>query len=448
MDHLAFASLLVFVFSLVNAVFVFLSRPRNLLKSLWGLICLTVSVEGIYLFQLLTTVDAARAYDYALTVKVVAIFIPVFFFHFTLLLTNRLKQKTNELVIYYVIAIVYAVIAMAYPRHFIAAVGPISSLKYYARPGILFYFLPIFFAYLMGYGLALVYRSYRNALAIKRNQLKYFFIGCFLGIMGGLSMFFPLLNIPLYPWGMYLVSLGMVIVAYAIAKHHLMDIQLVLGWIFPGTFARIKLENVQLHEEMLALERYKTFGEIASVLRAEIHGPLERIKANPSKEALEQEVKSIEEALRQLDEYSRPLTMDFKVINVVEVLDGLFKGMNIFKYYQPNDVVKVLGDDGQLRRAFGNIIAHCIQSIQKGGDIFVTVERDKKWAEISIRHSGHGLNAQEVEGLFQPSFKTDRFKGALAMILAQTIFFQHGGKIMVESETDVGTEFFIELPVV
>ena len=132
----------------------------------------------------------------------------------------------------------------------------------------------------------------------------------------------------------------------------------------------------------------------------------------------------------------------------VGILEDLFKDLAVFKYYQPNDIVRVMGHGQQLKQALAHVIAHCVGEISRGGDLFVTVEHDRKWVEISIRHSGRGLTTQESMQLFKPFFKTSRFKCGLDLVLAQAVIFQHGGRIQVESEVDVGTEFLIELPIV
>ena len=522
MDSFSFITLFVFIISLANSAFVFLTRPYSLLKTLWGLISLIVAFIGIHLFWMVNAPDAATAFFHSFRLNAAAIFLPVFFFHFTLLLTHRIEQKKWELVVYYIITFVYAALIMSYPTEFIPGVQSVVSLKYYCRSGPLFYFLPVWLGFLMSYGLFLVWRSYLTATPIKRNQLKYFFAGSAFGLVGGISAFLPAMNVPIYPWGVYLIPVNLLLVAYAIVKHQLMDIRFVVqkslvytvlisilvlffvvmvfvmertfqelfGYTSPvsslivavllvfiliplyrwahsfidrvfykGSFPQIVQENQRMRDEMIALERYKISKEIFRSLAEEIRVPLERLKIQSFGRALGQEVQEIEETLNQLDAYSRPLSSEFESFNIVALMEEVLKELQpqlngerstkIFKYYQPDEVAKILGNRAQLKEALSCILDHCRQVLHKtNGDVFVTIENDRRWASLSIRHSGKGLSAEEATRIFEPFFRTAYFKCGLHLLFAQTIILHHSGKIWLEAEEDVDTEFLVELPMV
>lgn len=523
MDPLSIASLLVCGTALANACFVLLSEPRTFLKYLWALISFIAGVVGIHLFFLFNAADASEAYVHSLTINTVVIFVPIFFFHFALLLTNRLDHFRAHLIVYYVITFVYSAVVLCYPTQFIPNVGPVLDIPFYCRSGPLFYVLPFLFVVLMGHGLYLVFRSYRAAMAVRRNQLKYFFLGCFLGLIGAISAFLPAMNVAVYPWGIYVIPLSLTLVAYAIIKHQLMDIQIILRksliytavislvmlvfflftflaqrifreklgvtsdmesviviacvtmviipiyqmvqrlidkMFYRGSFSQIVQENKRLHEEMLAIERYRTFTEISRSLIREFKEPIAELRAYANGNGvLLDNIRLIEETVHHLEDYSREVPAKYAAVNVIGALDQVVSSVQhdannqkvaFFKYYQSDDVVKIMGDEDQLKRAFGYIFDHCQQVLsheQERGDIFVTIEYDRSHVSFSIRHSGRGLRPEEIERLFSPFFKTRFFSCGLCLILTQSIVVQHGGKIWVESEEDSGTEFLIEFPI-
>ncbi len=73
-----------------------------------------------------------------------------------------------------------------------------------------------------------VFRLYRDASGIKRNQFKYFFIGFALAYGTGSLDYLPIFQIDLYPYGNFGIMAYPIITTYAIARYRLMDITVVL----------------------------------------------------------------------------------------------------------------------------------------------------------------------------------------------------------------------------
>jgi signal transduction histidine kinase len=103
-----------------------------------------------------------------------------------------------------------------------------SGFKYYTRPGILFPVFAFFFLFIVIYSLYKLAKEFPHTSAIKRNQLKYIFVASILGFGGGVSTFLPIFNVNIYPFGYYFVPFYPFIVSYAIVKHHLLDIDIVI----------------------------------------------------------------------------------------------------------------------------------------------------------------------------------------------------------------------------
>jgi len=153
-----------------------------------------------------------------------AIFIPAFFFHFVSAVTRDVNYK--------LIAPVYFLTTLFlisdFTPLFIKDVGPILSFRYYGIPGILFPFFVISFIMIAGYSHYILIKYFKHSAGQTRNQVKYLLFATFIGFLGGISTFLPNFNIEVFPFGFYLISLYVAIVSYAIIKHRLMDINIVL----------------------------------------------------------------------------------------------------------------------------------------------------------------------------------------------------------------------------
>ncbi len=80
----------------------------------------------------------------------------------------------------------------------------------------------------MPYGHYILFRRFKYAKGQTRNQIRYVLIAAIIGFLGAMTTFLPVFNIEVFPFGFYFVSAYVVIISYAIAKHRLMDINIVL----------------------------------------------------------------------------------------------------------------------------------------------------------------------------------------------------------------------------
>ena len=82
-----------------------------------------------------------------------------------------------------------------------------------------------------------------------------------------------------------------------------------------------------------------------------------------------------------------------------------------------------------------------------GGPLWFDTDQHEDMIEISIKDFGKGVHPQQIHDIFDPFYTTQEHKQGLGLSIAQGIIQNHEGKIRVESEVGVGSEFIIELPV-
>ena len=73
-----------------------------------------------------------------------------------------------------------------------------------------------------------LFLGFHRATGLEHQQLKTLFYAFATGYIGGTSSILPAFGIMLYPYGNFSVPLYCFIVTYAILKHHLMDITVVI----------------------------------------------------------------------------------------------------------------------------------------------------------------------------------------------------------------------------
>ncbi len=123
----------------------------------------------------------------------------------------------------------------------------------------------------------------------------------------------------------------------------------------------------------------------------------------------------------------------------------------------------VLGDATLLNQVVLNLCSNAVQAMREsGGSLTVVVlARDRFIAETSpgtvsrmlelrVKDTGHGMNPQTQERVFEPFFTTREVGegSGLGLSIVHGIVASMGGTISVTSVLGAGTEFVVELPAV
>lgn len=116
---------------------------------------------------------------------------------------------------------------------------PRYNLGYWPIPTLFFHIYLIFWFWQVFYGLRWLLEGLKTHSGIKREQIKYFTLASMIGFVGGVTNWPMWYGIYLPPYANILISLYVAIVTYAIVRHQLMDIEVVIkkSLVFAGMFA-------------------------------------------------------------------------------------------------------------------------------------------------------------------------------------------------------------------
>jgi signal transduction histidine kinase len=152
-----------------------------------------------------------------------AIFIPSSFLHFCVTLIDERKKYLNVVIFWYFVSLFFLVLDF-FPIY-IPDVRPRMIFPYWPTAGPAYTpFLAMFIGVTI-YSHILLFKHYRKLSGVKRNQIKYVFLGTAIGFIGG-STNYPLwYDINILPIGNAFVTIYVVTIAYSIIKYRLMDIK-------------------------------------------------------------------------------------------------------------------------------------------------------------------------------------------------------------------------------
>lgn len=120
-----------------------------------------------------------------------------------------------------------------------------------------------------------------------------------------------------------------------------------------------------------------------------------------------------------------------------------------------SEPLRVLGDSGQLKQVFLNLLLNALQSMPDGGRITVTAgpwrsaaHPGARWAQVRITDTGAGIPPDQIRRIFDPFYTTKQEGTGLGLAICHGILERHQGEIELESEEGRGTTAAVRLPLV
>ena len=226
MNPFSVSGLLIGVACLSMGLWVFLSNPSGRINKLWAVFCVAVAIWGLGSFSVGISSSYAQALISWRLAYVGVIFIPALFYHFVTIFLDL--QRKRLLACAYVASFVFLGFNSA--AILIPAVSKLfPDLYYLYPPGKVYTLFVLYFISMTVLSHVELYRFLRASKSEKRRtQVRWFFVAIALAFTGGTTCYLPVYGINLYPYGNFCVPLYPIIMSYAIVRHQLMDISIVI----------------------------------------------------------------------------------------------------------------------------------------------------------------------------------------------------------------------------
>ncbi len=111
-----------------------------------------------------------------------------------------------------------------------------------------------------------------------------------------------------------------------------------------------------------------------------------------------------------------------------------------------HDLPAILGDRGQIKQVFFNVIKNAMEAMQPGGRLSILARKDDEYVYLKFSDTGSGISEEELAKVFQAYYTTKADGHGLGMMIVQRIMREHGGQINIESRKGVGTAITLQFP--
>ncbi len=245
-------------------------------------------------------------------------------------------------------------------------------------------------------------------------------------------------------------------------------------------------EHRRLEEQYRQSQRMEAIGQLAGGIAHDFNNLLQAMQGytdlaladippeSETHQNLTESQRAIDRAaglVQQLLAFSRRQTLQFRVIDLDEVISNLSKmlGRVIGEHIQLEIVAgcgghKVHADPGQMEQILLNICLNARDAMPEGGKMRIEtscISFDRGYVEINswakegdyiqliVSDTGCGMPPEVLSKIFEPFFTTKAVGQGTGLGLATVygIIRQHDGMIHVYSEVDHGTTFRVYLPI-
>lgn len=453
MQYYALTSLTNGILGLFLVYYVFLRNKNSALNRSFAYIGGSIATWCVfYAFWSLAT-NATQAVMFTRMHMFFVAFIPSAFLHFALRFTNKYHKHRPVLICCYVISYIFAPIMLLTPL-VVAGSRHVLNFEYWPVGGILLIPYVSFFAIVVIYTFAILIQFFLQSSGTIKQQALWLIVGFAFGFGGGSTNWFLWFDIPVQPVAHFFVGICFVIIAYAVVKHGLMDVDIVV--------------------DIVRSSRLSTMGLISASINHEIRNPLfviknmaanyaelpEGLKPQKAAEYLSQIARQSDRALEIMQRFSmimkRPGKTKTETCNLYDAFkNALFlvshevEKKNIEIELKVDQALTVQADAAHMEEIFLNLLVNACHAVSdtQSPKITVSAEKSNRKVLITFSDNGSGMTKSEAEKIFEPFYTTKASGTGLGLYVVKLLAERNGGKIdIAERYRSRGTAFKLEFP--
>lgn len=237
--------------------------------------------------------------------------------------------------------------------------------------------------------------------------------------------------------------------------------------IFNQTVKDLKFSFSVAAREKARLERFSGLEEMAGTVAHEARNPLHAIglatgylKKHYKEKVITDFLVIIDEELQRLNEVidsflafanTTPFIAAEHDIGgladeVIRSFAAEARAKNIAIRLDQENLPHLFCDGNKLKEVFYQLLSNSLDASSSGQTVTVRLERDRDGISLLVKDEGCGIKKENLDLVMNPFFTTKTRGPGLGLALVDRIVREHGGRISINSQPEVGTEVSVWLP--
>ncbi len=234
-------------------------------------------------------------------------------------------------------------------------------------------------------------------------------------------------------------------------------------------------EKKMIQETLVRLDRFSSFGILASGLAHEIKNPLAGMrliaqnlmrslegKPRDSVERMIRQIDRIDHLIKQFFSFVKPKVQQLRDVSLPQVWEELLplvqervtkNKVELRVSLDPSHVIRV--DVNHIQQILLNLVLNALDAMPRGGTLTLRSEQvqrqfpdrpEQEWIRIVVEDTGYGMDPEQLDKIFVPFFTTKSSGTGLGLYIVHQLVQENKGYIFVESEKGKGTRFELLFP--
>lgn len=233
-----------------------------------------------------------------------------------------------------------------------------------------------------------------------------------------------------------------------------------------GTFMDVtnRRKLMQQKDEFISVASHELKTPVTSLIAA--MQLLDRMKDNPKPDIMVRLIEQSNKSLKKLNGLIKDLLNSTRIsegqlrlrrteFTIAEMISDCCQHVRTTGTHQivlnGDRDLKIFADEQQVVQVMVNLVNNAVKYAPASEMIYITVDREKDQAKVSVRDEGPGIAPDKLPHLFDRYYRADysgiQFSGlGLGLYISAAIIRKHGGEIGVNSTLGEGTTFWFTLP--
>jgi two-component system, NtrC family, sensor kinase len=168
--------------------------------------------------------------------------------------------------------------------------------------------------------------------------------------------------------------------------------------------------------------------------------------------AIEDEAERAHQVIEGLLQLTRDGVVNARPVSMRPVVDAVAERIRISSGAAATSLeivgeVQARADEPMLRQILTNLICNALEASPREQPVVVALEREGKWAAVTVSDNGPGVKPADRDRIFEPFFTTKPSGTGLGLAISRAIARAHGGDLTLVPSAN-GASFRLTLPAV